>query len=682
MSGLLSVRGVLGGSVSAPTGALQLRLAEGALGSVRLARASASLALSTEQQLALELDVAPRDMPGGLRAAGSVELLGGMQARDASGTSDEQGDKNGSGGEPVLDLSLSVRDGGMSLLTWLAPGVGWQGGGAAVSLSARGPAAAPELSGAASFSRASLALPWLRHPITGLSGAARLQAGCLTLPGLEARVGQRGALSVRGTLPLSLSAATAYSSESDGSGSAAAPQPSGLELRADNLELRLRGAYSGFLDAALALGGAADAPRLGGMLRLSRGAAYLVAPPSAAGPAVSQLPPSAQEAASRATPAGDGAQAELVRAAFGALRAGRARAALDARASPHAAAATAIPAAAAASASSPGGPAMDQPAAGGRGQLLLSGLELCLGPELRAVFPVVLSVGVSGSLTLDGDPSRPTGLLPSGVLLLDSGLLNLVATQFRLEPGRQHSLTFAPEAGLDPLLDVALSSSELRAAVAGRASAWQEHLVITHLGPGGEPAERATPPGAPGASGAGGPGGAGGAGAGSVGGGLDAADPLGGRALARRFEGRLAEALLSEDGSLALGTLAGNTLGSLLPKIETQGQLGRARWRLVSAPSLPGLLSSADPAAGGSGGSDAGSRLLRSLALGTEVELALGRSLVAALSHNMPTAASDGGEAGTEVRVSLALSRQLRLLVQQRGLRLAPSVLLQFRGGS
>jgi hypothetical protein len=65
-------------------------------------------------------------------------------------------------------------------------------------------------------------------------------------------------------------------------------------------------------------------------------------------------------------------------------------------------------------------------------------------------------------------------------------------------------------------------------------------------------------------------------------------------------------------------------------------------------------------------------------ALGTEVEVALGRSLVAALSHNMPASASDGGEAGMEVKLSLAITRQLRLLMQQRGLRLAPLVLLQF----
>lgn len=61
------------------------------------------------------------------------------------------------------------------------------------------------------------------------------------------------------------------------------------------------------------------------------------------------------------------------------------------------------------------------------------------------------------------------------------------------------------------------------------------------------------------------------------------------------------------------------------------------------------------------------------------MEVALGRSLVAALSHNMPASASDAGDAGgMEVKLSLAITRQLRLLMQQRGLRLAPLVLLQF----
>lgn len=67
-----------------------------------------------------------------------------------------------------------------------------------------------------------------------------------------------------------------------------------------------------------------------------------------------------------------------------------------------------------------------------------------------------------------------------------------------------------------------------------------------------------------------------------------------------------------------------------MPKIETQGQLGKARWRLVSAPSIPGLLSldpETDPFRG-----------LASLTLGTEVEVQFGRSVqVGEAAHPIPT---------------------------------------------
>ncbi len=61
---------------------------------------------------------------------------------------------------------------------------------------------------------------------------------------------------------------------------------------------------------------------------------------------------------------------------------------------------------------------------------------------------------------------------------------------------------------------------------------------------------------------------------------------------ARIFEGQLAGALVAEDGQLALSNLAASAAHGFMPKIQTQGQLGQARWRLVSAPSIPG----ADPA--------------------------------------------------------------------------------------
>ena len=57
---------------------------------------------------------------------------------------------------------------------------------------------------------------------------------------------------------------------------------------------------------------------------------------------------------------------------------------------------------------------------------------------------------------------------------------------------------------------------------------------------------------------------------------------------ARIFEGQLASALVAEDGQLALSNLAVSAAHGFMPKIQTQGQLGQARWRLISAPSIPG----------------------------------------------------------------------------------------------
>ncbi|KAI8464916.1 MAG: hypothetical protein J3K34DRAFT_101351 [Monoraphidium minutum] len=317
----------------------------------------------------------------------------------------------------------------------------------------------------------------------------------------------------------------------------------------------------------------------------------------------------------------------------------------------------------------PGDDAVRAPAAtaaeggeGGEGDgspdLLLSGLVVVLGPELRALFPVVLNVGVSGRLAVSGRPAEPGGLGVSGVVRLDNGTLNLVATQFAVERGHANSLTFTPEAGLDPALDIALASAELRAQIQGRASNWHEHVTLMYGSAGG--------PG-------GGGGGGGGVGGGGVGGGAgaEAGDALAASEVARLFEGRLANVLLSDDGSLSLAALASSTISSLLPKIESQGAIGKARWRLVSAPTLPSLLAASQADGGGAGG---GAAWLRSLALGTEVELALGRRLVAALSHT-----TQRPDDALELRVSLALTRKLRLLaLHNAGAARSASVLLQF----
>ena len=46
---------------------------------------------------------------------------------------------------------------------------------------------------------------------------------------------------------------------------------------------------------------------------------------------------------------------------------------------------------------------------------------------------------------------------------------------------------------------------------------------------------------------------------------------------AKIFEGQLAAALLAEDGQLALSSLAASAAHAVMPKLQTQGQLGQAR---------------------------------------------------------------------------------------------------------
>lgn len=123
---------------------------------------------------------------------------------------------------------------------------------------------------------------------------------------------------------------------------------------------------------------------------------------------------------------------------------------------------------------------------------------------------------------------------------------------------------------------------------------------------------------------------------------LDAAEA------ARLFETKLKAALLADDGRLALSRLAGSTVSGLMPRIETSGRVAGATWRLVSAPAIPGA------AAGAADGAPAS--VLRSITLGTEVEVQFGRKLRAALTRKLR-----GVEIATGWGLTYSLSRQLRV---------------------
>ena len=288
--------------------------------------------------------------------------------------------------------------------------------------------------------------------------------------------------------------------------------------------------------------------------------------------------------------------------------------------------------------------------------LTLRGLDVTLGPDLRGVYPFVVNVALAGGLTLSGKlggdgaaaPGATGALRVRGAISLDNGEINLLATQLVLDREHANRVLFDGGPALDPTLDLALRGAGVRASVSGcRASGWRQGLVLTP------------------SAGVAGPAGGGG---GEAAAGRELAAPD----AARLFEAALARALVAADGqSLALSSLAASAAAGLLPRLETQGRLGGARWRLVSAPALPGLLS-LDPSTGSSGAgsgragaasssssssASATSALLESLALGTEVEVQVGPSLRAALARPL----RDGDAAGAACTLTYALTRRLRV---------------------
>jgi translocation and assembly module TamB len=86
----------------------------------------------------------------------------------------------------------------------------------------------------------------------------------------------------------------------------------------------------------------------------------------------------------------------------------------------------------------------------------LNNLQITLGPGTQIVLDPVLNFVASGDLLING----PLGnLRPRGVIQLRAGQVNLFTTQFYLARGYENTAEFLPNRGLDPILNVRLSTS-------------------------------------------------------------------------------------------------------------------------------------------------------------------------------------------------------------------------------
>ncbi|TKY58188.1 hypothetical protein E2542_SST15244 [Spatholobus suberectus] len=637
IKGILHMEGDLRGSLAKPECDVQVRLLDGSVGGVDLGRAEVVASLTSTSRFLFNAKCEPITQNGHVLIQGSIPVAfvqNNMLQEDVEidksqatwvpdwvkeknrGTVDDASDKKVSRDRneeswntqlaeslkglnwQILDvgevrIDADIKDGGMTLVTALSPHANWLHGNADVKLKVRGTVDQPILDGQASFHRASISSPVFRKPLTNFGGNIDVQSNRLCITSLESRVSRKGKLLVKGNLPLRTSEA--------------APDDK-IELKCEVLEVRAQKILSGQVDSQLQITGSILQPNISGNIKLSQGEAYL--PHDRGGAPASNRFPSNQSM----LPAGGVSRmfaSRYVSRFFGSESAASMAKVSQSSGSVAANKSTQVE------------KQMEQVQIKPNVEICLNDLKLVLGPELKIVYPLILNFGVSGELELNG-LAHPKWIKPRGILTFENGEVDLVATQVRLKREHLNIAKFEPEYGLDPMLDLALVGSEWQFRIQGRASNWQDKLVVTST----RSVEQ------------------------------DALSPT---EAARRFESQLAESILEGNGQLAFEKLATATLEKLMPRIEGKGEFGQARWRLVYAPQIPSLVS-VDPTA------DPLKSLTSSISFGTEVEVQLGKRLQATIVRQMKES-----EMAMQWTLSYLLTSRLRVLLQS-----APSKRLLF----
>lgn len=571
ISGQLFMSGSLRGSKDSPSGDVTVRVYDAVVGPTRLSNAQASAKLTDGKDMTFDVNIVPLD---GQRSSGQIVASGKVpiqpvasMAEGADGILDSTTDR-----EREIDINLNVQDGGMAVLTSLSPNVRWKQGIANLTATVAGTLERPIVRGEALISKALLDCPVLKYPLNLVSADIRCEDDIITVRGIDAYVGRKGRIRVRGTLPLRHGAPR---------------EPlvnSRLTFDLNQLEVKARNLYTGQVDALLTARDSVERPIIGGSMRFSRGSLFL----NPQAPDDSGAPESFEDMTSTSSQKPAQSLGPSVSKVFTLLTKGDSGLAtqLESAMKTEMEAVEVI-----------------VEDAGGS-NAVLDGLAIQFGPDLRALYPLVMNFGVSGELVASG-PAHPDTISVTGTVKLPSGDINLLAAQFELDREHENMILFGPAPGeqtpgrppvvIDPMVDVSLNSGDLKVSITGKASEWSEHLMMQSIGQGST--------------------------------GIDS-EKLDNTEAAKLLESKLKAALLADNGQIALSKLAGNTMATFMPKIETQGSVGNTKWRLVSAPSVPGLL---DP----SSDSSTSSNVLDFLALGAEMEVTFGNRLQAAMVRKL-----------------------------------------------
>ncbi|KAL6848037.1 hypothetical protein ACP4OV_022165 [Aristida adscensionis] len=480
IKGILHMEGDLRGTLAKPECDVQIRLLDGTIGGIDLGRAEVLASVTPTSRFVFDANFEPTLQSGHVNIQGSIPVTyvdnssieESLEEEDAKqgiiripvwakdrGSANDISetrivrDKAEEGWDFQLAESLKglswnmlepgevrvnadIKDGGMMLITALSPYANWLQGYADVLLQVKGTVDQPVVDGSATFHRATVASPFLRAPLSNFTGTIHVISNRLCINSMESRVGRKGKLSMKGTLPLKDSEPSANDK---------------IELKCEVLDIRAKNILSGQVDSQLQVTGSILRPDVSGMIRLSHGEAYL--PHDKGNGAVTTRLASSK---SRYLPAGfdQSTTSQDVSRFLGSLSTSPDRQQSDTERT------------------------LENGSFKPNIDARLNDLKLTLGPELRIVYPLILNFAVSGDLELNG-MVHPKYIRPKGTLTFENGEVNLVATQVRLKNDHLNVAKFEPDLGLDPILDLVLVGSEWQFKIQSRASMWQDNLVVT-----------------------------------------------------------------------------------------------------------------------------------------------------------------------------------------------------------
>ena len=250
--------GSLRGSKDSPSGDVTVRVYDAVVGPTRLSNAQASAKLTDGKDMTFDVNIVPLD---GQRSSGQIVASGKVpiqpvasMAEGADGILDSTTDR-----EREIDINLNVQDGGMAVLTSLSPNVRWKQGIANLTATVAGTLERPIVRGEALISKALLDCPVLKYPLNLVSADIRCEDDIITVRGIDAYVGRKGRIRVRGTLPLRHGAPR---------------EPlvnSRLTFDLNQLEVKARNLYTGQVDALLTARDSVERPIIGALCALVEG---------------------------------------------------------------------------------------------------------------------------------------------------------------------------------------------------------------------------------------------------------------------------------------------------------------------------------------------------------------------------------------------------------------------------